>query len=76
MGGNPNSFYDTLFSNSSMNVYMNNTIAAFMVQLAHGIDLGTDKWEVALYLGTIRPLVFVGDTNALIYWNLINPQFI
>ena len=31
-----------------MNAYPNNTIAAFTVQLAHEIDLGTDRWEVGL----------------------------
>ena len=48
MGANPYSFYVTLFSNSSMNAYHNNAIAAFTVQLAHGIDLGTHRWQVAL----------------------------
>ena len=31
-----------------MNVYSKNTIAAFTVQLAHEIDLGTDIWEVGI----------------------------
>jgi len=32
---NLNSFYVTLFSNSSMKAYPNNTIAAFAIQMAH-----------------------------------------
>jgi len=48
MGEIPNSFYDTLFSNSSMKAYPNNTIATFAVQLAHEIDLVVDRWEVTL----------------------------
>jgi hypothetical protein len=43
----PDSFYTTLFSNSSMKAYLNNTIDAFTVQLAHVIDQDTDRWEVA-----------------------------
>jgi len=47
MVSNPNGFYVTLFRNFSIKAYPN-MIAAFMVQLAHEIDLGTEVWEVTL----------------------------
>ena len=46
--GMVSSFYVTLFSNSSMKAYADNTISAFTVQLARDIDLGTDSCEVAI----------------------------
>ena len=48
MDSNPDSFNDTLISNSSTKAYLNRTIGAFTVQLAHEIVLGTDRWEVAV----------------------------
>jgi hypothetical protein len=60
-------------------------IAAFTIQLAKTIELGpSEKWEVGLCeisfhppdVGTIRPTMLVGDTNALAYCDLIEPQFI
>ena len=84
MGSNPESVYVTLLGNSSMNVYPDNTIGAFTVHLAHEIDLGTDRWEVAICeflcpppsVGNIKPHVVVGDTKALIYCDLITAQFV
>jgi hypothetical protein len=64
-------FYITLFSNAS--------------QLAQRIDLGsTDSWEVGLCefscpppaTGKLKPIDVVGATNALVYCDLIAPQFV
>ena len=78
------SFNVTLFSNSSMKAYPDKTISAFMVQLAHEIDLGTYSWELALCefscpppnVGTLKHHSVFYDTNALIYCDLITPQFV
>jgi len=67
-----------------MKVYPKNKVAAFTVQLAHEIDLGTNRWEVSLWefsrpppeVGTFKPKVAVGDTHAIIYCTLINPHFV
>lgn len=78
-------FYVTLFSNASQTVYPSNTIAAFTIQLAKTIELGpSENWEVGLCelshppptVGTITPALLVGDTNALVYCDLIAPQFV
>jgi len=84
VGLNPNSFYVTLFSNSLTKAYPDNTIGAFTVQLAHELDLGTNRWEVAICefscpppkVDTIKSHVVVGDTHTLIYCDLITPQFV
>jgi hypothetical protein len=77
-------FYITLFSNASQEVHPN-TLAVFKIQLAQRIDLGsTDNWEVGLCefscpppkTGTLKPVSMVGDTSALIYCDLITPQFV
>ena len=78
------SFYVTLFSNSSIKAYPDYTISAFTVQLAHEIDLDTDSWKMVLCeyscpppkVGTQKPHVVFYDTNALIYCDLIAPQFV
>ena len=80
MNGNPNSLYVTLFSNTSMKVYPDNYIGAFTVQLAHMVDLGTDKWEVGLCeflcpplnVGTFKSIIIVGDRNGLFYGNFMS----
>ena len=77
-------FYVTLFSNSSMRAYPDNRISAFTVPLAHEIDLITHSWEMALCefsflppkVGTPKPHAVFYDTKALIYWDLIAPQFV
>ena len=80
-----NRFYVTLFSNASQNVYPSNTIAAFTVQLAKTIELGpSENWEVVLcelthpppVVGNLKQVVVVRDTNALVYCDLIAPQFV
>jgi len=76
------SFYVTLFSNSSLKAYPNNTISSFTVQLAHEIDLAVDSWEVALCefmcpppkAGSKKQRAVFYDTNGLIYCNLIAPS--
>ena len=54
-----------------MKAYPNNGIAAITVQLVHEIDMGTDRWDVALCkfscsapnVNTLRPNLVVGDTR-------------
>jgi hypothetical protein len=62
MGANPSSFYVTLFSNSSMKAYPNNTIAAFTVELAHEIDLAVDKWKVVVCNFSYHRLALASET--------------
>jgi hypothetical protein len=78
------SFYVTLFSNVSSDIYKSNTLAAFTNQLAQVIELHpTDKWEVGLCeftcsppaVGTFKPTAIVSKSHGLIYCNLISPQF-
>jgi hypothetical protein len=78
-------FYITLFSNASQKVHPSNTLSDFKIQLAQPIDLGSaENWEVGLCefncpplaTGRIKPVEVVGDTNALIYCDLITPQFV
>jgi len=80
-----NHFYITLFSNASQELHPRNTLTEYTIQLAQRIDLGsTDNWEVGLCefscpppaRGTLRPVDVVGDTNAMIYCDLITPQFV
>ena len=53
-------FYVKLFSNASLDLYPDNTLADFTTHLAHPIDLGTSssEWELGLcevsYGGTKR----------------------
>jgi len=78
------SFYVTLFSNSSMKAYPDNRISVFTVQLATEIDLAGASWMVALSefscppfkIGTQKPHAVFYDKNALIYCDLIAPQFV
>jgi hypothetical protein len=60
-------------------------IAEFTVQLAQRIDLGSrDSWEVGLCefscppaaVGKLKAIDVVGATNALVYCDLIVPQFV
>jgi hypothetical protein len=77
--------YVTLFSNASQELYATNTLSAFRVELAKPIVLNSGYgWEVGLCefscvppaTGTIKPNVIVGDVTALIYCNIISPQFV
>jgi hypothetical protein len=85
MNCNQQQFLVTLFSNASQKLFLDNTIAAFTVQLAQPIELGSnDRWEVGLceltcpptHVGSFGNVVTVGDTNVLVYCNLISPQFV
>jgi len=78
-----NHFYITLFSNASQKLHPKNTLAEFTIQLAQRIDLGsTDNWEVGfscpppLRSGNIKPVGVIGETNAMVYCDLITPQFV
>jgi len=57
-----NQFYFTLFSNSSIEIYMDNTFAAFTIKLAQPIEINyTEKWEVGIWEVTCPlPLVCTG----------------
>jgi len=78
-------FYITLFSNSTRKTRPANTLAEFTIQLAQPIDLGsTDSWEEGQCefscpppnAGTVKPHEVVGETNALVYCDLITQQFV
>jgi len=71
-------FYITLFSNASQHLYPDNKIAAFTIQLARPIILDPSEiWEVGLYEISSPSTVQVEvNTNALVYCDLIAPQFI
>ena len=71
-------FYITLFSNASQHFYPDNKIAAFTIQLAQPVILDPSEiWEVGLCEISSPSTMPVGDnTNALVYCDLIAPQFI
>jgi len=78
-------FYVTLFSTDYQHIYPDNTHYDFIVELARSIVLGNnDRWEVGLceYAcpppkpGTHQTFDIVGQSRALIYCNLIAPQFV
>jgi hypothetical protein len=80
-----NHFYVTLFSTASQDLFPDNTHGAFTTELAKSIDLDSNyRWEVGVTeftcpppaVGNIKPVVVVGDTNAIIYCNLIEQQFV
>jgi hypothetical protein len=76
-------FYVTLFSNASQNLYPENTIGAFTVELARPIDLN-GNWEVGLCeftcpprkVDTLNDFSTVGNNIGLIYCDLISPQLV
>ena len=81
----PKYFYVTLFSNSSQSLYPTNKIVAFMVELPEPIELGlNDNWEVRLCeisyhpntVGTLNCVKVVGDITALVYCDVISPQYV
>jgi hypothetical protein len=71
-------FFITLFSNASQHLYPDNKIAALTIQLAQPIILDPSEiWEVGLCEISSPSTMPVGDnTNALVYCDLISPQFI
>jgi hypothetical protein len=80
------SFYVTLFSNASREIYENNTHANFTVKLSRPIDQGTSpNWEVGVCevpcsspppasLNTVD--VTPCADHDMIFCNIISPQFI
>ena len=82
-----NHFYVTLYSIASQEIYPDNKQAAFTIHLAQPIDLGSSSdWEVGLREVTYKPpkrhivkgtvVEFISEINALIYCDLIAPQFV
>jgi len=78
-------FYVTLFSIASQSLYPTNMIGALTVELPQPIELGpNDNWEVGLCeisyppntLGKIKSVNVVGDTTALVYCDVISPQYV
>jgi len=82
MTSSTNSFYVTLFSNASREIYENNNHAYFTVKLLRPIDLGTSPiWEVGVFeVSCSSPaslkILDVCAVNAMIYCNLNSPQFV
>ena len=85
MNNEPKHFYVTLLSTASQHIYPDNTHYDFIVELAQTIDLGNnDRLEVGLseYAchppkpGTHQAFAVIGQSRALIYCNLITPQFV
>ena len=85
MNNDPIHFYVTLFSTVSQHIYRDNTHYDFTVELAQTIDLGkNDRWKVGLseYAypppkpGTHQAFEVIGQSRALIYSQLIAPQFV
>jgi len=84
MTSSSNSFYVTLFSNVSREIYEYNTHADFTVKLSRPVDLGTSpNWEVGVCevscsspesLNTLD--VTLCADHAMIYCHIIAPQFV
>ena len=81
----PKHFYVTLLSNTSKNLYADNTIEAFTVELLRPVELGSSvNWEVGecefcsppKSVGTFKHTTVVGDTTGLIYCDMIYPQYV
>jgi len=71
----PDQFYVTQLSNASQDLYPDNTIGAFTVELARPIHLGPkSNWEVGLCEFTCPDVI--GKGIGLIYCDLIFPQFV
>jgi len=77
----PRSFYVTLFSNTSRNLYPDNTIATFTAELARPVELGSSEHlELRLCefsyspknVGTFKLTTIVGDITGLIYCDRIS----
>jgi len=72
-----------LLSNTSKNLYPDNTIATFTAELARLVDLAfSDNCEVGVCefsyspnsVGSFKHTTIVGDTTGLIYCDLISPH--
>jgi hypothetical protein len=84
MNNDPKHFYVTLLSTASQRICPDNTHYDFIVDLAQTIDLGNnDRWEVGLSEYACPPpkpgthqAFDIGQSRALVYCNLITPQFV
>ena len=85
MNNDPKHFYMTLLSTASQHINPDNTQYDFIFELAQTINLGNnDRWEVGLseyafppqQLGNHQAFAVIGQSRALIYCNLITPQFV
>jgi hypothetical protein len=74
----------SLLSNTSQKHYPSNTLSSFKVHLARPVDLGSDsRWELGVCevscrptnVGTNTAVTVISANNALIYCDLISPQF-
>ena len=75
--GSTSHFYVTLFSNALCDINEQNTHADVTVKLAQPVDLGsTFNWEVGLCEFSSSSSPPIDDSPALIYCNLISPQFV
>ena len=69
-------FYVTLFSNASRDIYEQNTHADFTVKVAQPVGLSSiSNWEVGVCEISCSSTPPIDDGPALIYCNLISPQF-
>jgi hypothetical protein len=80
----PTHFYVTPLSNASQKLYPSDTLSSFKFHLAQPVDLGsTGRWEVGVCevscpvnVGTYASVQVISANNALIYCDLISPQFV
>jgi hypothetical protein len=81
----PRQFYVTLLSNASQELYPTNKLSSIKTHLARPVVLGSPGiWEVGVCEVTCRPfnvgtyakLQVITADNALIYCDLISPQFV
>jgi hypothetical protein len=84
-GKEPTQFYTTLLSKPSQKRYPSNTLSSLTVHLPRPIDLGSNsRWElevceVSCYpynVGTYANLKVISADAALIYCDVISPQFV
>jgi len=73
-----------LFRTASQKLFKIITLATFIIHLAQPINLSSaENWEVGICefscplpnTGTFKPVAVKEETNVLIYYNLIYPQF-
>jgi hypothetical protein len=81
----PDSFYVTLFSNASQNLYTGNNISGYTTCLAQPVQhSSTDAWEIGIcelsYTQptnvTVKPVVIFGETHDIFCCVLIKPQLV
>jgi len=81
----PKHFYVTLLSNTSKNLYPDNTITVIASELARPVELSFSyNWEVGVCeftfppnsVVTVKHTTVVGDTTGLIYCELISTLYV